>query len=194
VRGYFTTVYAAGCLAFRYKILPFREPELLAAIMSCHRDHVAFVDAEVAGAPGWGMAAPDIQGAATGVSANDVPRPLSRASLGCGASSTTTTRAASSTSASQALPWLARRGARMRPSLGTSASMTVRKEYWILGPTFKRGAGGAAEDRALKVELFRRGLLITDRRGDRQSFVVKRHVPGKGRVYVVALRPRAEKR
>jgi hypothetical protein len=58
VRGYFATVYAAGCLAFRYRILPFNEAELLAAIMSCHRDHVAFVDAEVAGTPGRGMATP----------------------------------------------------------------------------------------------------------------------------------------
>jgi len=33
-RRYFATVYAAGCLAIRYGILPFTEVELLAAIMS----------------------------------------------------------------------------------------------------------------------------------------------------------------
>jgi hypothetical protein len=64
--------------------------------------------------------------------------------------------------------------------------------YWILGPTFQRGAGGAAEDRALKVELFKGGLLVTDRTGDRRSFVVKRQLPGKDRAYVVALHPKAE--
>ena len=53
VRGYFATVYAVGCLAIRFKILPFTEAELLAAILSCHRDHVAFVDNEVAGGPSW---------------------------------------------------------------------------------------------------------------------------------------------
>ena len=35
------------------KVLPFTEDELLAAILSCHRDHVAFVDNEVAGGPRW---------------------------------------------------------------------------------------------------------------------------------------------
>jgi hypothetical protein len=53
VRGYFATVYAVGCLAIRFGILPFTEAELLAAILSCHRDHVAFVDNEVAGGPSW---------------------------------------------------------------------------------------------------------------------------------------------
>ena len=53
VRGYFATVYAVGCLAIRFKVLPFTEAELLAAVLSCHRDHVAFVDNEVAGGPSW---------------------------------------------------------------------------------------------------------------------------------------------
>jgi len=74
VRGYFANAYAAGCLAFRYRILPFNEAELLAAIISCHRDHAAFVDAELAGAPGWGTAAPGTWGAVTGQAAiADVP-------------------------------------------------------------------------------------------------------------------------
>ena len=65
VRGYFATVYAAGCLAIRYKILPFTDAELLGAIMSCHRDHVIFVDAEVAGARAWTPAAFDTAPVAT---------------------------------------------------------------------------------------------------------------------------------
>ena len=32
VRGYFATVYAVGCLAIRFKILPFTEAELLTAV------------------------------------------------------------------------------------------------------------------------------------------------------------------
>ena len=57
VRGHFATVYAAGCLAIRFNILPFTEDELLAAILSCHRDHVAFVDNEVVGGPPWSVGA-----------------------------------------------------------------------------------------------------------------------------------------
>jgi hypothetical protein len=53
VRGYFATVYAVGCLAIRFKVLPFTEDELLASVLSCNRDHVAFVDNEVAGGPSW---------------------------------------------------------------------------------------------------------------------------------------------
>jgi hypothetical protein len=80
------------------------------------------------------------------------------------------------------------------PVLGYIGEHDSLREYLFPPPTFKQVAGGTAEDRALKRELFKRGLLVTDRRGERVSFVVKRYVPGKGRVYVVALRAKAEKR
>ena len=73
VRGYFATVYAVGCLAIRFKVLPFTEAELLAAILSCHRDHVAFVDNEVAGGPSWikeVAVAPEV------VAAGPAPKPI----------------------------------------------------------------------------------------------------------------------
>jgi hypothetical protein len=65
------------------------------------------------------------------------------------------------------------------------------KEYWISGPTFKKVAGGAREDRALKQQLFDRGLIATDRRGDRVSYVVKRALQGGSRPNLVVLRQKA---
>ena len=61
VRGHFATVYAVGCLAIQLQILPFTEDELLAAVLSCHRDHVAFVDNEVVGGPPWSVGAAAVQ-------------------------------------------------------------------------------------------------------------------------------------
>ena len=54
----FATMYAAACLAVRYRILPFTEEEVKAALLTCQRDHVAFVDREygIAGAPSPGAA------------------------------------------------------------------------------------------------------------------------------------------
>ena len=211
VRGYFATVYVAGCLAIRYKILPFTEAELLDAIISCHRDHVLFVDAELklAGVPV--MPAPNAQ------------RPF----LGQSAIATPTAIAAQTTIAGIAVPaeQLFRRASKFvndnrkggfvdvrksgadKPRLG-GARKTLAKgapvlgyigeqdnaeEYWIPGPIFKTVAGGAREERALKEELFRRGLLVTDRRGDRVSYVVKRTLPNRSRPNFVVLRHKARR-
>jgi len=79
VRGYFATVYAVGCLAIRFAILPFTEAELLAAILSCHRDHVAFVDNEVAGGPRWSV---DAAAAPEFVAAGSARKPIAGAFVG----------------------------------------------------------------------------------------------------------------
>jgi hypothetical protein len=47
LHGRFATIYASGCLAIRLKVLPLTRAQLLAADLTCARDHVAFVDAEV---------------------------------------------------------------------------------------------------------------------------------------------------
>jgi hypothetical protein len=47
VHGRFATIYASGCVAIRFGVLPFTPEELLSAILMCERDHVAFVDQEV---------------------------------------------------------------------------------------------------------------------------------------------------
>ena len=43
----FSTIYVAGCLAISYGILPFDESELLDAVWTCLRDHVAFIEKEL---------------------------------------------------------------------------------------------------------------------------------------------------
>jgi hypothetical protein len=50
LHGKFATIYAAGCAAIRFKILPFTEADLLAAVMTCERDHIAFIAKELGGA------------------------------------------------------------------------------------------------------------------------------------------------
>jgi hypothetical protein len=47
VHGRFATIYASGCVAIRFGVLPFTQKELLSAVLMCERDHVAFVDQEV---------------------------------------------------------------------------------------------------------------------------------------------------
>ena len=54
LHGKFATIYAAGCLAIRFGILPFKRAELLAAILTCERDHIALVEKELARFPAPG--------------------------------------------------------------------------------------------------------------------------------------------
>jgi hypothetical protein len=48
LRDKFATVYAAGCLAIREKILPYKAKDLLEAILICEQDHIDFVEKELA--------------------------------------------------------------------------------------------------------------------------------------------------
>jgi hypothetical protein len=50
LHGEFATIYAAGCAAIRFKILPFTEADLLDAVKMCERDHIAFSAKEFGGA------------------------------------------------------------------------------------------------------------------------------------------------
>ena len=43
----FATIYVAGCLAIRFKILPYTETDVLRSLFICQRDHVEFVDREL---------------------------------------------------------------------------------------------------------------------------------------------------
>jgi hypothetical protein len=47
VSNRFATLYVAGCLAVRLKVFPFIEVEVLEALLTCHRDHVAFIDQQL---------------------------------------------------------------------------------------------------------------------------------------------------
>ena len=43
----FATIYAAGCTAIRFQILPFSKDELRDAVLTCERDHIAFIAKEL---------------------------------------------------------------------------------------------------------------------------------------------------
>ena len=66
-------------------------------------------------------------------------------------------------------------------------------EYWIPGDQFEVVAGGSREALALKKELFRRRLIVTDRRGTGVSYVVKRPLPDGTRPFFVVVRHRPKK-
>jgi len=63
----FATLYVSGCFAVRFKILPFTEAEVLAALLTCHRDHVAFIDEQLGVTPAKALSAATAPG--------DVPAP-----------------------------------------------------------------------------------------------------------------------
>ena len=187
VGGYFATVYAAGCLAIRYKILPFTEPELLAAIILCHRDHVAFVDNEVTGGPAWTGAA-------------SITAPGAQSAVGAIAqSSTVFVRVKRFMEDSNRRRRFHDATARGRQLPGADFDGYVlrrdgkRWEYWIPPERFKGVVGDDAQDREAKYELLRRGLIVTERRGDRRNFTVKRKTPDGKRSYFVVLRQTARR-
>jgi hypothetical protein len=45
----FATVYAAGVLAISERVLPFTPPGLLSAILKCEKDHIRYIEDELAG-------------------------------------------------------------------------------------------------------------------------------------------------
>jgi hypothetical protein len=187
VRGYFATVYAAGCLAIRYKTLPFTEPELLVAIISCHRDHVAFVDQEVAGGSAWTVAASDVAPLASGAIevVAQSPTVFSRVKHFM-EDSNRRRRFVDATARGSRLPDGDFNGYVLRKN-------GKRWEYWILPERFKGVFGDDAQDREAKHELLRRGLIVTERRGDRRNFTVKRKTPDGKRSYFVVLRQMARR-
>jgi hypothetical protein len=189
VCGYFATVYAAGCLAHRYNILPFKESELLNAIISCHRDHVAFVDAEVARLSDRTMPAPNPQraiaerGVVAGVSVPaDTPFEKVRRFVNGNRKTGFHNLRRRPDGRPRRMP------ANSGPVLGYLGEKDGWKEFWIPNPTFQQQAGGEAKSDELKKELLGRGLIVVDRRGDGVSYVVKRRLPDGRRPKFVVLR------
>ncbi len=82
LHGRFATIYASGCLASRFRVLPLDRAELLEADLICARDHVAFVEKEVRrlGVPVSPASAPPINAAPVANSAVAAPdgSPLGR--------------------------------------------------------------------------------------------------------------------
>ena len=160
LHGKFATIFAAGCLAIRFGILPFTARELLWAILKCERDHVAFVAREF------------------GALVRRERRPVDRLAAFVRDAEFLDCRRGTG---------LLRQGDVDRSS-GVIATFDGRTELWLTNARFERIAGGKAEARRLKEQLWGEGRLFASRRGGRVSFVVKRPFPGLDRQYVVALR------
>ena len=205
VRGYFATVYAVGCLAIRFKVLPFTEDELLAAILSCHRDHIAFVDNEVAGGPSWTKEA---AGAQAVVAAGSPLKPVAGAVVGAATPFDRLRRYINRYSKGGFIdlrkPGLTRirfklLKLRARRSKGACALVYVGEHdggegVLVSGGSVRGDRRGASEASALKKDVHRRGLLETTRRGNnRISYVVKRPLPDGSRPFFVVIRHNAKK-
>ena len=184
----FATIYIAGCLAIRFKILPFTEAELLQALLICERDHVAFIDRELGLVP------------ARATSTHRPPNAISKQAAGSGAVVPATipfdrlkrfiddnTKGGFIDLRSPGLnrlrfEQLKRRA--MRLNGGHVLGYIADDGYWIPDPRFAEAAGGSREATALKEELLGGGLLETDNRG----YVVKRPLPDGSRPYFVVVR------
>ncbi len=185
VRGHFATVYAVGSLAIQFKVLPFTEDELLAAVLSCHRDHVAFVDNEVVGGRPWSVGAAAVQEV---VDPGSVRKPIASAVVPL-----TPFDHLRSLINRNITPRSLRRGKFSvtlrsgQPALVYIRERDGQREYWFPRDLFAEVAGDAREALALKQELFSRGLLVTTQRDKGVSYVVKRPLPDGTRPLFVVL-------
>jgi hypothetical protein len=165
------SVYAAGCVGIELGILPFKRAALLAAILRCARDHVAYVARELG--LGSGPVATNIDpfGTAIGKVGGYLRRSHPK------------------------MVNVRKPGNRVRSHhdhdscLGYLGFHDCREEIWLPFPTFKRVVGGGRSAiRALLAELLRRGLLrAEDSPAGNREFSVKRDIPGIGRRRVIAL-------
>ena len=188
----FATLYVAGCLAIRFQIFPFTEAEVLEALLTCHRDHVAFVDEQLSTSPGIrpaiirGQAATTTQAPIKSAAAVPVTTPFERLRrfvhphTRCGFVD---------------LRGLSRsrfilRKLRLRRSTGGPVlGYVANDEYWLPYAEFVRVAGGAQRARTLKLDLVRLRLIKTvGRGGGQESFVAKRSLPDGQRQFFVVLR------
>jgi Domain of unknown function (DUF927) len=189
--GRFATIYAAGCLAHRFEVLPLPRAELLAADLTCARDHVAFVEKEVRR-----LRVPVSPARAQGVVVvRSTDKPIADAVVPGPTPFDRLRRFIDPNIISQ-------RGERdkIRMTLrnGQLAFVYIGErdgqiEYWLPNDLFAEVAGGAREASALKQELFARGLLVTTQRDKGVSYVVKRILPDGTRPFFVVIRDKAKK-
>jgi putative DNA primase/helicase len=182
----FATIYIAGCLAIRFGILPSTEAKLLRALLTCERDHVAFVDRELGLAPTRGTTA---DGAPTAMPQQPV---LPRAGVPATTPYDRLRRFINGNS---------KRFIDLRKPGMSKLAFSPRhpvyvgehkgeKEYWFTGDRFAAVTGGEA---AFKKELWGEGLLEREKRGERFNYVVKRQFPDGRRAYFVIIRHKRKK-
>jgi hypothetical protein len=145
------------------------------AVMTCERDHIAFIAKEHGGA--YALSANPVAAAA----------PLTAYQA---------LRAYLNGPTAKTFLNLREAGASVPPGhLHDSAAGYLglyrgSNEIWLPYARFESIAGGPAESRALKAELHVKGLIASEGRGKRRSFSVKRDIPGLRRTRVIALRAR----
>jgi hypothetical protein len=186
----FATAYVAGCLAIRYKILPFTEAEILAALLTCERDHVAFIDRELGLVPARATSAPGTplaQAPQSAIAGAVVPaqRPFDRLCRYIARNRSLRFIRLRSRFSNFFYHLRRSKGARVDVYIGEHKG---QGELWFPSGLFERVAGGAREAAALKRELFTRGILVTEQRGAGVSYVVKRPLPDGSRPFFVVLR------
>jgi hypothetical protein len=169
------TIYAAGCLASSYHILPFTDAELLNALLICLRDHVSFIDDELGIASALADSPDAVMARAT--TAGTVQQSFERLKKFITAGGFVDLR----------------KGNPMLPlavaPIGYIGEHGGRNEYWLTNPRFEAVAGGKREGQRLKAQLLGMGLLSTELRGRGLGLVVKRPIPGANtRARVVAIR------
>lgn len=170
----FATIYMAGCVAISYGILPFSEPELLDAVWTCLRDHVAFIEKEL------GVAATALSATPPGATAGKAYKALQRHV---------------NDNWKGGLIDLRKPGARLPKghdhagALGYIGLVNKALELWLSGDQFEKIAGGAREARLLKRKLASLGLLSTWASGNQNpKSVVRRPIPGFEKEWVVAIK------
>jgi hypothetical protein len=180
VHGRFATIFASGCLAIRYQVLPFTKQELLAALLLCERDHVAFVDQEVQQLRAFVLPTARVGTAAT---EQVIPAVAPFERLRRFINRNNKTKGFLDLGA----PGPGSLRFKQRSKNGSVLGYVADGEYWIPGSIFEQVAGRARDALALKKELYRRGLLVTDRRGTGVSYVVKRPLPDGTRPFFVVI-------
>jgi hypothetical protein len=170
----FSTIYVAGCLAISYGILPFDESELLDAVWTCLRDHVAFIEKEL------GVADAALNATPPDATAKKAYRALQRHVDDNWKHGLIDLR-----KPGRKLP----KGHDHSNALGYVGIANQALEIWLPGPQFEKIAGGAREARLLKHELARHGLLSTWASGNQSpKSVVRRPIPGFQNKWVVAIK------
>jgi hypothetical protein len=180
----FATIYVAACLAIRFGCLPFTEVEVLEALLTCQRDHVAFIDNEL-GATGTPVAAatPDAV-AQTAYRALikyvDDHWPNGKRRLGQKRFDLIDLRKPGTKLPQYHIP---------ANAVGYIGRVGNVLEVWLPNDRFEKVAAGAREARLLKQKLDRLNSVAKWARGNQKpGYVVKRHIPGIGDEYVVAIK------
>ena len=189
VHGRFATIYASGCVAIRFGVLPFTQEGLLAAILVCERDHVAFVDQEVRRLGALLIPAPGAQGVKPTLAANEGFVGLAKTPL-------IKLNDYLAANIPNGLIDLRGEGVELpenhdhAKAPGYIGIHDKKIEIWLSNDRFEKIAGGRRKGNDLKKLLEKARCLMMWQRGKgATSKVVQRRIAGLGEQSVVAFKP-----